>query len=303
MRILLDTYIFPWSISPDPQLMDRYSSPGPGKPRALNSLRRLPLRKKHRQVSDDDKPPFIKDAVTHGEGADESEPDLSWLPRQLGQRLAELRIQTQPPVKFLQRRQVCLAIATLAGDIRQGEQAQPHLFRIRHAIRRGVGRVDAHWGRIALRVRQGSLPAPALRWPRFRAAHARNSPSSKVWRTHSSISGGIRSGGKDSGGGDGSGLIGCSLAEDRLLLRRAVEPWKVVMPPPVCSGDWVQRPTLDVTRPSDRSPRCRGRWRRRGSGHRRAKSLASACCTTGTPSGPNSRGTRMLHQGSLPDSW
>jgi len=81
----------------------------------------LRLRKEHRHIHDHDPSPFVKDAVTHGEGADEPEANLARLLRQVRQRLAELGVETQPPVKLPQRRQERLAVAALADGVRQGE--------------------------------------------------------------------------------------------------------------------------------------------------------------------------------------
>jgi hypothetical protein len=69
---------------------------------------------------------LVKDPVAHGQRADDAEPNLARLLRQRDQGLPELRVQTQTPVKLFDRRQKCLAIAAVSGDVREGEQALPH---------------------------------------------------------------------------------------------------------------------------------------------------------------------------------
>jgi hypothetical protein len=49
------------------------------------------------------------------------DPDLARFLRQVGQRLAKLRIDTQASMEFSQSRKKLLGVAALAGNIRQGK--------------------------------------------------------------------------------------------------------------------------------------------------------------------------------------
>ena len=93
------------------------------------------LRKEYGNLRDRDNPPFVKDAVAHGERADGAEPHLARLLREVDQWLPKLRLEAQPPVKFFQGRKERLAVAALPGNVRQGKQPLPHSFRVHHPIR------------------------------------------------------------------------------------------------------------------------------------------------------------------------
>src|SRR5437588_1234907 len=104
----------------------------------------LRLRKEYGKRRHHDHPPLVKDPVAHGEGADGPDPDLPCLLTQVSERLSELGIETQPPVKFFQRRKESLTVAALPGNVRQGQQPLPHSLRVRYPIRHGFGRGGAH---------------------------------------------------------------------------------------------------------------------------------------------------------------
>ena len=112
----------------------------------------LRFRKQHGNFRDNDGPAIVKDPVAQGERADDAEPDLARLLRQVAQRLSELGVETQPAMKFFQCRQKRLAVAALSGNVRQGEQSLPHLFRIHHLIRHGFRRGSGHLEPLACRV-------------------------------------------------------------------------------------------------------------------------------------------------------
>src|SRR5438132_11054659 len=67
------------------------------------SLARLGLRfrKEHGKRRDHDNTPFIKHTVAHREGADDPDPYLAHLLRQVDQWLSKLGVETQSSVKFL----------------------------------------------------------------------------------------------------------------------------------------------------------------------------------------------------------
>jgi hypothetical protein len=75
--------------------------------------------KKHGKRRDHDNPSFFKDPIAHGEGADDPDPDLTQLLRQVDQWLSKLGVETQPSVKFFQGRKERLAVAALLGNVRQ----------------------------------------------------------------------------------------------------------------------------------------------------------------------------------------
>jgi hypothetical protein len=63
----------------------------------------------------------IKDAVAHRKRLNNPDPDLACLVRQVRQRLAKLRIDTQTPVEFFQGCNKLLAVSALPSNVRQGE--------------------------------------------------------------------------------------------------------------------------------------------------------------------------------------
>ncbi len=81
----------------------------------------LAAEQKHGKCRDHDNPLVVKDHVAHGEGANNPDPDLARLLRQVNRWLSKLGVETQPSVKFFHCRKKRLAVAALSGSIPQGQ--------------------------------------------------------------------------------------------------------------------------------------------------------------------------------------
>jgi hypothetical protein len=106
----------------------------------------------------------IKDPVTHGERPHDPDPNLARFFLQVDQWLSKLRVDTQPPVEFLQGCDELFALATLPGNVRSSEQSLPHSFRVRHPIRRWWGYSNTHFdlARASTSARKASSCKPPV---------------------------------------------------------------------------------------------------------------------------------------------